>query len=100
MGDREETEKTEALWARLFEAPTVDRYIAENGVALRFPVFSEYITALCAGRGETPEQVIRRGCIERSFGHHLFRGTRNPSGIRCCSSPSAWSWTRTARSGC
>ena len=67
------------LWARLFQAPTIDRFLAENDDALHMPVFSEYITDLCTSRGEKPEQVIKRSGIERSFGHRLFTGARNPS---------------------
>lgn len=72
-------ETTRELWARLFRSPTANQYITENNAVLKLPRFSEYITALCKKRGETPEQVIKRGCIERSYGHYIFRGTRNPS---------------------
>lgn len=79
MGGKPKNETTGYLWAKLFRSPTAGQFITENNAALRLPSFPEYITALCEKRGEIPEQVIRRGCIERSFGHHLFRGTRNPS---------------------
>lgn len=67
--------RTSALWQALFKAPSVNQYIAENDGALELPPFADYIQALCNGRGEVPERVIRRGGIEPSFGHRLFRGT-------------------------
>ena len=67
------------MWARLFHAPAIDQYLAECGPSCELPAFSDYITELCRARGERPEQVIRRGNLERSFGHRLFSGMRNPS---------------------
>lgn len=46
---------------------------------MRLPPFCEYITDLCNKQGEVPERIIKRADIERSFGHQLFRGARNPS---------------------
>ena len=70
---------TEMLWARLLESPTISHYIDANQTELTMPVFPAYITALCKARGEPPERVIKRACIERCFGHQLFRGDRKPS---------------------
>ncbi len=70
---------TQELWARLFQAPTIDSYLNENNDALRLPDFSDYITALCRERNEVPETIINRSNIEKSFGHRLFSGKRNPS---------------------
>ncbi|MDR0929995.1 MAG: hypothetical protein LBM74_09855 [Oscillospiraceae bacterium] len=70
---------TQKLWARLFKAPSVDTYLHKHdNEMIRIP-FAEYITALCAARGEAAERIIKRAGLERSFGHQLFRGTRNPS---------------------
>lgn len=79
MDEKAGTVTTGMLWAKLFKTPSVSQFITENKEELDLPSFSEYITSLCKKRGENPEQVIKRGCIERSFGHRLFRGTRNPS---------------------
>ena len=79
MDKQEQVTHTSALWQRLFKSPTVNQYIAANDAAMNLPKFSDYITDLCRERGEIPEHVINRACIERSYGHHLFRGTRNPS---------------------
>lgn len=69
---------TQELWARLFQAQSVDSYFAVTGSS-SLPAFSDYISELCRTRGEKAEQVIQRGDIENSFGHRLFSGARNPS---------------------
>jgi hypothetical protein len=51
----------------------------KNADEIRLQPFSEYITELCGQKGEVPEHIIRRTNIERSFGHQLFKGTKNPS---------------------
>ena len=79
MDDKRTDIATRELWARLFHAPSIDQYFAENGSLCEMPVFSEYITELARLRGEKPERVISRAGIERSFGHRLFSGARNPS---------------------
>ena len=69
---------TGELWARLFKAPTIGGYLEEHSGA-ELPAFSDYITKLCEERGEKRESVISRSGLERTFGHRLFSGTRNPS---------------------
>lgn len=41
--------------------------------------FSDYLNAWCRKHLEVPEQVIRRANLEKSYGHQLFSGKRNPS---------------------
>ena len=79
MGNEAAMVATRELWARLFQAPSIDRFFDENAEACMLPGFSEYITQMCETRQEVPEQVIKRSGIERSFGHRLFSGARNPS---------------------
>ena len=79
MRNGSEKISTQELWAKLFRAPNIDSYFAENGSALITPSFPQYITDLCQQKGKTPEQVIKRSNIEKSFGHRLFSGARNPS---------------------
>ena len=40
---------------------------------------SEYLRGLCEERDMVPEQVIKKAQIDRTYGHQLFNGTRNPS---------------------
>ena len=69
---------TQELWAKLFEAPTIDSFFLDaEGSAL--PAFADYITDLAETKGARPEAIIRRSNLESSFGHRLFSGTRNPS---------------------
>lgn len=69
---------TQELWARLFQTPTLDRFLEEQAGAA-MPTFSEYINELCRSRGEKPGIIIRRSDLDSSFGHRLFSGARNPS---------------------
>lgn len=69
---------TMELWAKLFKAPTIGSYLEEHSGSV-LPSFSDYITQLCNERGERREAVINRSGLERTFGHRLFSGSRNPS---------------------
>ena len=60
---------TQELWAKLFEAPTVEDYFNQSKHSQSLAVFSDYITGLCREKGEKPEQILNR----------LFSGSRNPS---------------------
>lgn len=70
---------TDDIWDRLFEATDIYTYIKENGELLRLPSLSEYLAQLCERKGERRERIIKRGCIESSYGHHVFRGSKRPS---------------------
>ena len=70
---------TQELWSRLFQSPSADSFLEENGGLSELPRFSDYITELCRAKGEKPERVIKRGDIESSYGHRLFAGGRSPS---------------------
>lgn len=70
---------TSALWEQLFKASSVEQFLGQNENDIGLPSFSEYIGELCKQRGEAPERIIKRANIERSFGHSIFRGDRNPS---------------------
>lgn len=76
---REERVSTTVFLNRLLEAPDLAQFITSNADEMQMPSFSEYITQKCSGLGEVPEHIIRRANIERSFGHQIFRGSRNPS---------------------
>lgn len=69
---------TQELWGKLFKSASIDEYLDNTGDD-RLPVFSDYIKTLCSVKGEKEEAVIKRGNIESSYGHRLFRGERNPS---------------------
>ncbi len=77
MSEPDKQLPTSEIWEQLVKADSVKQFLGENAIGL--PAFHEYITFLCRQRGEVPERVIKRANIERSFGHSLFRGDRNPS---------------------
>lgn len=79
MNELEKALPTSALWEQLFKASSVEQFFSQNENEISLPPFSKYIGELCKARGEAPERVIRRANIERSFGHSIFRGDRNPS---------------------
>jgi len=70
---------TSALLGGLFRTPDLKDFMEKNEETMHVPSFHEYITGLCHETGEAQERVIRRAAIERTYGHQLFNGTRNPS---------------------
>jgi len=80
MADEEQKKVgTITLLRRLFKAANLEKFIKEDLKSIDVPTFHEYITALCAERGEVKEHIINKAGIERTFGHQLFNGTRKPS---------------------
>ena len=69
---------TDELLKILFKEPSVERYF-EQTKSETAPSFAEYLTAWCRRLGEVPERVILRANLEKSYGHQLFSGKRNPS---------------------
>jgi hypothetical protein len=70
---------TSALLHRLFNTPDLEQFMAGNAIDMVVPPFHVYITEICKTTGQVPEQVIKHAAIERTYGHQLFNGTRNPS---------------------
>ncbi len=79
MNERINQVRTSALFRLLFKPSGIKEFMEKNADEMRLPSFSEYIRGFCERKGEVPEHIIRRASIERSFGHQLFRGARNPS---------------------
>ncbi|HBR02747.1 MAG TPA: hypothetical protein DD738_09055 [Ruminiclostridium sp.] len=72
-------QKTSTLFRLLFKAPNLEQFMEKSAEEMKLQSFCEYITRLCKEQDEVPEHIIRRANIERSFGHQIFRGARNPS---------------------
>jgi len=70
---------TITLLHRLFKASNLGKFIKEDLKSVDVPLFHDYITSLCAERGEVAERIINKAGIERTFGHQLFNGIRKPS---------------------
>jgi len=79
MDKKTNKSRTSTLFKLLFKASNLEQFIKKYEEEINLPLFSEYITKLCRHSGQVPEQIIKRANIERSFGHQLFKGTRNPS---------------------
>ncbi|MEA4816389.1 MAG: hypothetical protein VB120_05985 [Lachnospiraceae bacterium] len=79
MGEKTNKSRTSALFKLLFKASNLEQFMKKHEEEINLPPFSEYITKLCEKKGQVPEQIIKWANIERSFGHQLFKGTRNPS---------------------
>lgn len=79
MSDNKKPLSTSKLWEQLIKATSAKQFIGQNESAIGLPAFCEHISALCKERNEVPERVIKKANIERSFGHAIFRGDRNPS---------------------
>ena len=79
MDENQKPLPTSDLWEQLIKADSVEQFIWQNQSEMGMPTFCEYISDLCKERGEVAERVIKRANIERSFGHSIFRGDRNPS---------------------
>ncbi len=70
---------TDELLALLFKERDLECFLRRTESAYLTGTFSEYLNAWCKKNLEVPEQVIRRSNIEKSYGHQLFSGKRNPS---------------------
>lgn len=70
---------TSSLLRNLFDAPDIENFIECNATDMEDVPFHFHLLEICEHTGEIPEQVIRRAGIERTYGHQLFNGTRNPS---------------------
>ncbi len=70
---------TDELLALLFKERNLEHFLQRNESAYLTHSFSDYLNAWCKEHLEVPEQVIRRANLEKSYGHQLFSGKRNPS---------------------
>ena len=70
---------TDELLALLFKERNLEHFLKRNESAYLTTSFSDYLNDWCKEHLEVPEQVIRRANLEKSYGHQLFSGKRNPS---------------------
>lgn len=70
---------TSKFFSILLKASSLEEFVKNNEKELKLPSFKEYITELCNDQKNVAERIIKRANIERSFGHQIFRGSRNPS---------------------
>ena len=70
---------TDELLALLFKERNLEHFLQRNESAYLTVSFCDYLQVWCRKQQEVPEQVIRRANLEKSYGHQLFSGKRNPS---------------------
>lgn len=75
----EKPTQTSDFLRRLFKSPDLKTFIQSHADEMELPPFHVYISNMCKTNGRVPEQIIKRAGIERTYGHQLFNGTRNPS---------------------
>lgn len=70
---------TSKLLQRLFKTKNIKNAIRQNADEMECVPFSVHINQLCSDRNTVPERIIKKSGIERTYGHKLFNGTRQPS---------------------
>lgn len=70
---------TSSLLSRLFKTAELKDFIETFDGAFIKPSLHEHLQRLCAERGLVPEHVIKGCGIDRTYGHQLFSGVRQPS---------------------
>ena len=70
---------TDELLALLFKERNIEQFLQRDESSFLLPSFSEYMTDWCIQHDEVPESVILRANLDKSYGHQLFSGKRNPS---------------------
>ena len=73
------TSTTNTLLKKLVSGKSLQRVLDSEAETFSEIPLSEYLRRLCEERGMVPEQVIKKAQIDRTYGHQLFNGTRNPS---------------------
>ncbi len=77
--ENNKTGSTSTLLQKLFTSPDLENFLSTHSDDLHVLPFHQYITNLTNEKGLVPEQVIKNSGIERTYGHQLYNGTRNPS---------------------
>lgn len=75
--------ETEKLMQLLMKDRSFQSFMASNAGEMNGPPFHEHISELQQKKGESAGAIIRRGMIEKSYGHQLFSGRRSPSRDTC-----------------
>jgi len=70
---------TSTLLNKLFKTSRLIHFMKNYDSEFEKTPFCEYIQRLCADRGLVPERVIKNCGIDRTYGHQLFSGFRQPS---------------------
>jgi len=71
--------ETGDLLNKVIKTASINRFIKRHGSSMEPVSFHKYVSDLCAQRYILPARVIEKSGIERTFGHQIFNGRRNPS---------------------
>jgi len=70
---------TPALLEKLFETSSIQRFIKRYEKHMTDTPLHTYLAECCKKKGLTKAQVIFDSGIDRTYGHHIFGGRKNPS---------------------
>lgn len=79
MNYRKPFSQTDALLEQLFKTASFSRFLEQNEAVMQMQKFHVFLCSLCEEKGLVREHIIKRAGIERTYGHQIFRGTREPS---------------------
>ena len=75
-----ENNTTGTLLSKLFKTSNVGRFIKNHDKDMQdYLSFDKYLKQLCTEKNLKPGWVIKKSNLERTYGHQIFNGTRNPS---------------------
>lgn len=78
MGNKSDP-NTSGLLQRLFKTPDLKVFLQTNDREFLTETFVVRVQRLCTDRGLVAEHVIKNCGIDRTYGHQLFNGVRQPS---------------------
>ena len=70
---------TDELLKILFKERSLEHFLQKEESSFLQPSFAAYLTNWCKSHQVIPGQLIARANLDKSFGHQLFSGERNPS---------------------
>ena len=70
---------TSTLMRKLHKTKMIDSFLLQQESQFEHETFQECLKKHCAAKNTIAEHVIARAQIDRTYGHQLFNGTRNPS---------------------
>lgn len=70
---------TNTLLQKLVNGKSLQKVLDSDAESFAEVPLTKYLQDLCEERDVVPEQVIKKAQIDRTYGHQIFNGTRNPS---------------------
>ena len=79
MKNKGTASQTDALLEQLFKTASLSHFFEQNDGVMQTQSFQDYLCNLCEEKGLVREHIIKRANLERTYGHQIFRGIREPS---------------------